>query len=192
MKLLLAAMLVAVPVFAQVQNPQLQVATALKVKFVPPPELGARPNHPAASADNAYTLRVTVSGVNASSKQPWSVTMPARSYAITAPRDAVSGNATGRRAYKPVRFTFHKSSLQDGVLGAAVAREDRITLVKFDFKPVKEGPTHYVATHELGHASLEGVDEYVEAAFPTYQKITWSWIDGAITQTDQWTVPPPK
>jgi type VI secretion system secreted protein Hcp len=173
---------------------QIQVQTAqpnaLKVKFVPPPELGAKPNRPGPSADGAYTLQVTVRGIHAQTKQPWTISVPARSYSIVSPRDAASGLPTGKRMHKPIRFTFHKSALQDGVLPAALARQDGIASVSFAFRPVAQGAPQYITAHELGHASLEVVDEYVEVAFPTFQKITWTWNDGPKAVTDEWIVPP--
>jgi hypothetical protein len=183
-KILFATALCASTVFAQTQQP------SFRVQFVPPPEL-AKPNRPATSAEGAYTLSAVVTGVNGASKQPWSVTIPVRSYVIKAPRDSASGNSTGRRAYKPVRFSFHKSALSLQ-FGAAIAREDKIRSVKFDFHPVTSAPSTSVVVHGLDHASLEVVDEYVEATFPTYEKITWTWLEGQKTQTDEWTVPPPK
>jgi hypothetical protein len=167
-----------------------QQAPVFKVQFVPPPEL-AKPNRPAASAEGAYTLNAVVTGMNAQSKQPWSVTIPVRSYTIRSAREAATGNATGRRQYMPVRFSFHKSALSMN-FGAAIARQDDIVSLKFDFRPVNSAPATNVTIHGLDHASLEVVDDYVEAAFPTYQKISWTWVDGSKTQTDVFTVPPPK
>lgn len=191
----LAVLVAAAPALAQTsirQQPQVQAQQTQTVKFVPPPELGAKPNRPGPSADNAYTLNVTLQGINATTKQPWTTTIPVRSYAIVSPRDAASGLPTGKRMHKPFRISFRKASLQDGILGGAVAREDRIVSAKLDFKPVSGGSSQYVAVHELGHASLEVVDEYAEAAFPTYQKIIWTWVDGGKQQNDEWIVPPEK
>lgn len=170
-----------------------QTTQPLTVKFVPPPELGAKPNRPGPSVDNAYTLTATVQGTNAQSKQPWSTSFPVRSYAIVSPRDAASGLPTGQRMHKPMRLSFRKTSLQDGILATAIARQDDITMVKLEFKPLRADlSTQYITVHELAHASLEVVDEYAEAAFPTYHKLRWTWFENQKPQTDEWIVPPEK
>lgn len=161
-----------------------QGAPSFRVQFVPPPELGAKANRPGPSAEGAYTLSAIVTGVNAQTKQPWTAAIPVRSYAVKPAR----GVPSGRRQYMAVRFTFHKSALSMN-FGSAIARQDEIRSIKFDFHPVNAGTSTSVTLHELAHGSLEVVDEYVEAAFPTYQKLSWTWIDGQKPQTDEWTAP---
>lgn len=179
-KIVFAGLFCTSAVFAQGQAP------SFRVQFVPPPEIGTKAHRPGTSAEGAYTLNAIVTGVNAQTKQPWTVTIPVRSYTVKSPREPA--NAPKQRQPKPVRFSFHKSALSMN-FGAAIARQDDISSVKFDFRPVNAAPATSVTIHGLEHASLEVVDEYVEAAFPTYQKLTWTWAEGPKTQTDEWIVP---
>jgi type VI secretion system secreted protein Hcp len=108
------------------------------------------------------------------------------SHAIVSPRDAASGLPTGKRQHKPllIRKVLDKSS---PMLMMALIQNENLSAVTFT---LKRGGTAY-ATVKLTNANIasrEQIGEYEEIAF-TYQKITWTWIDGGITAEDDWEAP---
>jgi type VI secretion system secreted protein Hcp len=108
------------------------------------------------------------------------------SHAIVSPRDAASGLPTGKRQHKPITITKQLDKSSPKLLNALVQNEN-LTAVTFT---LTRGGTAY-ATVKLTNANVasrEQKGEYEEIAF-TYQKITWTWIDGGITAEDDWEAP---
>jgi type VI secretion system secreted protein Hcp len=129
-------------------------------------------------------------------------------HAIVSPRDPASGLPTGKRQHRPLVITkeLDKSS---PLLNTALVDNENITDFVLNFwTPQPKASTgvgaefqHY--TIALKNANIASIQfrmannkhpdlmkfaEYEEVAF-TYQKITWTWNDGAITASDDWESP---
>ncbi len=129
------------------------------------------------------------------------------SHEIVSPRDPQSGLPTGRRMHKPFVITkeLDKSS---PLLYNVLCTNENITEFELQFfspntKAGGIGVEVNNYTVKLTNASIADIRftmlnnknpelmkfaEYEEIAF-TYQKITWTWVDGGITATDDWQVP---
>ena len=130
---------------------------------------------------------------------------------IVSPRDAASGLPTGKRQHEPLVFrkTFDKST---PLLLRAMVTNENITEAHFKFwKNNINGQENQYFTIDLQNASLassnlyhadsmdstapaagtngnNGGSELEEWSF-TYQKITWTYVDGGITAEDDWSAP---
>lgn len=127
------------------------------------------------------------------------------SHEIISPRDAASGQASGKRQYKPIVITkpVDKSS---PVLISALINNENITNWELQFFAPKTKSAagagaevnHYtikltnaritaITTIMLNNKNPELVkyEEYEEIEF-TFQKIEWIWMDGGITASDDW------
>jgi type VI secretion system secreted protein Hcp len=123
---------------------------------------------------------------------------------IMSPRDAASGQATGKRQHKPFVITKEIDKSTPLLYNALVNNENITTWELQFFTAKKAGPgagaetNHY--TVKLTNASIVDIKsimlnnknpdlvhyaEYEEIAF-TYQKIEWTWVDGGITAMDDW------
>jgi type VI secretion system secreted protein Hcp len=124
------------------------------------------------------------------------------SHEIVSPRDPASGQATGRRQHKPLVIT-KELDRSTPLLHAAHVNNEVITGFTLDFFSADQGSAgtgvevnDYTIT--LENASIVGIHTvmpntkdpdlikratYQEVSF-TYEKITWTWNDGAITATD--------
>lgn len=125
------------------------------------------------------------------------------SHSVVSPREAGSGQATGRRMHKPLVITkeLDKSS---PLLYKAFADNELLTEFELQFwQPSATGTEKQHYTIRLTNAQIAAIDfrmlnnkhpdlasyaEYEEVAF-TYQKITWTWNDGGITADDVWEIP---
>lgn len=124
---------------------------------------------------------------------------------ITSPRDAASGLATGKRQHEPLVFrkTIDKST---PLLLSALVTNENITEAHFKFwKPSATGAETQYFTIDLQNASIASHNLYhpdtydsgaggsapgeLEELSLTYQKITWTWMDGGITAQDDWESP---
>jgi type VI secretion system secreted protein Hcp len=127
---------------------------------------------------------------------------------ITSPRDAASGQATGKRRHAPFVITkeVDKSS---PLLYTAMVTNENITEWELQFwRPSATSSAgtgaekqHY--TVKLTNANIANIAftmpnnknpdlaklvEYEEVAF-VYQKIEWTWVDGGMIATDDWLAP---
>jgi type VI secretion system secreted protein Hcp len=132
----------------------------------------------------------------------------AYSHEIVSPRDVASGLPTGKRMHKPLMITKELDKATPLLYNLLVNNEN-ITEWKLQFwTPQIKGATgvgsevqHY--TIELVNANVASIQqrmlnnknpeltkyvEYEEICF-TYQKITWTWMDGGITAMDDWESP---
>ncbi len=130
------------------------------------------------------------------------------SHEIVSPRDAASGQATGKRQHKPFVITkeLDKSS---PLLYKALVNNENITTWELQHFTSQSGGSggggaevnHY--TVKLTNAKIVDIKsimlnnknpelsryaEYEEIAF-TYQKIEWLWVLGGITASDDWIAP---
>jgi type VI secretion system secreted protein Hcp len=109
------------------------------------------------------------------------------SHEIVSPRDPQSGLPTGKRQHKPltIRKEIDKST---PLLMRAIFTNQNLPTVTVNLN----GPDGKVeATVKLTNASVadhvqQGSTETVSF---TYQKITWTWVDGGITAEDDWNPP---
>lgn len=125
---------------------------------------------------------------------------------IVSPRDAASGLATGKRQHKPLTITKEIDKSTPLLYQALIDNENfsEVTL-RFFTQDLRSAVTgigkeiqHY--TIRLTNANISSiVDDMANikiaenAKLPllelitfTYQKIEWTWTDGAITATDSW------
>jgi type VI secretion system secreted protein Hcp len=125
------------------------------------------------------------------------------SHDIVSPRDAASGLPTGKRMHKPFVITkeLDKSS---PLLYNVLVNNENITEWELQFwQPSATGAEKQHYSIKLLNANIASIDfrmannkhpdlmkfsEYEEVAF-TYQKITWTWVDGGITAEDDWEAP---
>ncbi len=108
------------------------------------------------------------------------------SHEIVSPRDPASGLATGKRMHKPITITAAFDASTPRLIQALVNNENLKT-VTINFTPAGTKG----ATIVLTNASVSQYDqtgETVSFQF-TYQKITWTWVDGGITASDDWEAP---
>jgi type VI secretion system secreted protein Hcp len=130
------------------------------------------------------------------------------SHDIISPRDAASGLPTGKRMHKPFVVTkeLDKST---PLLYNVLCNNENITTWELQFWTPQISATsgtgaekqHY--TVKLVNANIASIafrmfnnknpdlmkyTECEEVAF-TYQKITWTWVDGGITADDDWESP---
>ncbi|GEM_PF-631459 len=117
-------------------------------------------------------------------------------YELNSPRDAATGQATGKRQHKPVTV-ITKVSKQSPKLFTATTTNERLdeVVIKF-FKASATGAaagteTNYY-TIKLTNATISGYRTYsdgtdqLEAVSFTFEKITLTYEDGAITAQDDW------
>jgi type VI secretion system secreted protein Hcp len=132
-----------------------------------------------------------------------SIMVIAYNHEVVSPRDAASGLPTGKRQHKPLTVTkeIDKSS---PLLMNVLTNNEQITKWELRFwqpSPSGQEVQHY--TIELENASIASIrsemlnNKYAEnmnhkerehVAF-CYQKITWTWMDGGITASDDWEAP---
>ena len=127
----------------------------------------------------------------------------AASHEVLSPRDAASGLATGKRMHKPFVITkeIDKST---PLLYNALVNNENITEWELQFwtpnKGKGTGTEKQYYTVKLTNASISDISfhmlnnknpelvmyaEYEEISF-TYQKISWTWVDGGIMAEDDW------
>jgi type VI secretion system secreted protein Hcp len=108
------------------------------------------------------------------------------SHEIVSPRDPASGLPTGKRQHKPLSLTVQWGPSMPKFINALVSNEN-LTSVLIGL--LRNGAQ--VATIKLTNASVSDylqTDQGAQVTF-TYQKITWTWVDGGITATDDWEAP---
>jgi len=132
-----------------------------------------------------------------------SIMVIAYSHEVVSPRDAASGLPTGKRQHKPLTVTkeIDKST---PLLMNVLTNNEQISKWELRFwqpSPSGQEVQHY--TIELENASIASIrsemlnnkvaenmqhKEREHVAF-CYQKITWTWMDGGITASDDWEAP---
>jgi len=125
------------------------------------------------------------------------------SHEVVSPRDAASGLPTGKRQHKP--FTVTKEiDKSTPLLYNVLTNNENITDWKLKFwQPSTSGAEVQFYTVDLVNANIAGIrGEMLNNKYPenmqhkerehvafTYQKITWTWMDGGITADDDWETP---
>jgi type VI secretion system secreted protein Hcp len=108
------------------------------------------------------------------------------SHEIISPRDPASGLPTGKRMHKPFVIIKELDKSSPLLLNALVSNENLTSVLIGLLKGGQQ-----VATIKLTNASIadyvaNGTTEHWSF---TYQKITWTWVDGGITAEDDWEAP---
>ena len=156
---------------------------------------------PAHAAESIHvTIKSIASGEIKGDLSDDSIEALAYQHEIVSPRDAASGLATGRRQHKPL--TIVKSiDKTTPLLYKMIATNDTgdVTL-KFWRKDPKTGLQAHYYTIELKNATISNIRNWkpntrdlsaeragdLEEISFTYQKITWTYVDGGVTHSDPW------
>jgi type VI secretion system secreted protein Hcp len=126
----------------------------------------------------------------------------AANHEVLSPRDPVPGLASGKRIHKPFVITKERDRSSPLLYNILCTNEliTDWTLQFFANLPTGPAQTHTVQLVNAAicdiafimpnnkHPDLAPLVEYEEISF-TYQKITWTWTDGGITASDDWTSP---
>ena len=106
---------------------------------------------------------------------------------VVSPRDAASGQATGKRQHKPLTITKPIDKATPLLMRAIFTNQTlpavQISLNGADGKAVA---TVRLTNAQVSDAIQQGSTQTVSF---TYQKITWTWVDGGVTAEDDWEAP---
>jgi type VI secretion system secreted protein Hcp len=150
------------------------------------PTGAAGPVGPSAPSPDAIAGTITISGQHSGNFGD-GLKITGYSHEIVSPRDAASGQATGKRQHKPITITkeIDKST---PLLQRAIYTNETLTSVLIGLlSPAGK----VMATVKLTNASVSDVTHHgnTETISFTYQKITWTYVDGGITAEDDWQSP---
>lgn len=120
------------------------------------------------------------------------------SHSIISPRDAASGMPTGKRQHKPL-VVVKELDQATPLLYQALVTNEKLMSVKLEWRhynPDSQQVELYF-TIELDYAYIASIQDYsagtmhhpMETVSFVYQKITWTWMDGSITATEDWESP---
>jgi type VI secretion system secreted protein Hcp len=114
------------------------------------------------------------------------ITLTGYSHEIVSPRDPASGLPTGKRMHKPLTITKVMDKSTPLLLSALTTNEN---LTSVTLSLTQNGTQ--VATVKLTNANISSYVAHglTETWSFTYQKITWTWVDGGITAEDDWEAP---
>jgi type VI secretion system secreted protein Hcp len=112
--------------------------------------------------------------------------------------DPTSGAVTGKRQHRPLTITKPIDQASPKLYAAMVTNEtlSDVTITSWAPSPDGSGTQIQSFTIKLTNARLVGItlassdtqDSEVQTELRfTYQKITWTWVDGEITAEDDWT-----
>ena len=122
---------------------------------------------------------------------------------ISSPRDAASGLPTGKRQHQPITILKEVDKSTPLLWHALVNNENLTSWVLKFYATSAAGVEQQIYTISLTNANIASMNESMldneiaatanlpmreEIAF-TYQKITWTWTEGGITATDDWSGP---
>jgi type VI secretion system secreted protein Hcp len=122
---------------------------------------------------------------------------------IISPRDAASGLPTGKRQHQPITILKEVDKSTPLLWNALVNNENLTSWVLKFYATSAAGVEQQIYTISLTNANIASINESMldneiaasanlpmreEIAF-TYQKITWTWTEGGITATDDWSAP---
>ena len=103
-------------------------------------------------------------------------------------RDAASGLPTGKRQHKPITITKEIDAASPLLYNACITNENLTQVVINLYSPGGSTPTTKVTLTNASCADLEH-DGQTETVSFTFQKITWTYINGGITAQDDWETP---
>jgi type VI secretion system secreted protein Hcp len=123
---------------------------------------------------------------------------------IVSPRDAATGQATGRRQHGPLVITKEVDKATVPLRNMLVMNEPTKEFELQFWRPSATGQETQYFTIRLTNAvvtsidltmpnnkraDLAGLETFEEVAF-TYQKIEWTWVDGSLVAVDDFMVAP--
>ena len=126
------------------------------------------------------------------------IDVDAWSHEIVSPRDAASGLPTGKRQHKPITITKRIDKATPKLYSALTQNENLVSVeLRFYRTSAKTGANELYFTVKLENANIASINNStdqtsggeIEMVSFTYQKITWTWMDGGITATDDWETP---
>jgi type VI secretion system secreted protein Hcp len=122
---------------------------------------------------------------------------------ISIPHDATSGLPTGKRVHAPLVITKEVDQSTPRLYTALVSNE-KLTQWELQFwRSGAAGTEEQYYTIKLSNANVVSIEfvqpnsknpelakyaEYENLAF-TYEKVEWTWVNGAITASDGWGIP---
>lgn len=125
-------------------------------------------------------------------------------HSIISPRDPASGLPTGKRIHSPLVITTHIDKATPLLYESLVTNENLPTVELDYYQTGLDGKQTLYFKIVLTNANISSINqtklnsqddpnanlfgEYEEIGF-TYQKITWTWVDGGITAQDDWEAP---
>jgi type VI secretion system secreted protein Hcp len=109
------------------------------------------------------------------------------SHEVVSPRDPASGLATGKRQHKPLTITKEIDKATP-LLMKAIFTNQTLPAVQLSLNDAsgKTEATVKLTNAQVSDHAQSGDEETVSF---TYQKITWTWVDGGITAEDDWEAP---
>jgi type VI secretion system secreted protein Hcp len=131
------------------------------------------------------------------------------SYSVQSPRDAATGQASGKRQHKPVSFGLETGSASQQLFQALVSNEV-LTDVLIEFVDTnKEGKNYVRQTIKLTNATVSNIrpqafvsngtnkhghsvmlDYEMEKIPMAFHAIEWTWVNGGKTASDDWEARP--
>ncbi|PYQ73845.1 MAG: type VI secretion system tube protein Hcp [Acidobacteria bacterium] len=141
-----------------------------------------------------------IKGSVAERNREGSIMVIAVNHEVASPRDAATGQASGKRMHKPLVITkeLDRSSPQ---LYNALTTNENIPEWTLEFsRPDPRGAEKTSFTIKLTNATISNIEffmpnnkepelmklnEYEQVAF-TYEKIEWTWLDPRVTAADSW------
>ena len=118
------------------------------------------------------------------------------SHSIVQETDPATGQATGKRQHKPFVITKELDQASP-LLAKALTNVETLTTWSLGFwrASATSGKMENYYTIELTNAQVSSIVTrgsnfgVIEMVSFTYQKITWTWVDGGITHQDDWSAP---
>jgi type VI secretion system secreted protein Hcp len=107
---------------------------------------------------------------------------------VVSPRDPASGLPTGKRIHKPLTITKKIDAASPLLYSACTSNENLTQVVINLYSPGGTTPATKVTLTNASCSELEH-DGQTETVSFTFQKITWTYIDGGITAEDDWLAP---
>jgi type VI secretion system secreted protein Hcp len=159
---------------------------------------------PASAAANA-SLQITgdqqgqIRGSSTRSGRQNTIDVASVRHEVTSPRDAASGLPTGKRTHKPLVITKKIDKSTPLLLSALVNNENLSSFVLSVYASSKKGTETVAYRIRLTNANIASIrlvtddnGELAEEISFTYQKIEWTWVDGAVQAEDDWERPVAK
>lgn len=164
--------------------------------FIPPEELGAMPEFlisMTGQAQGAFNGETTEAG------QTGKMVGMGFAYGVQSPRDPATGQPTGRRVHKPIRFIKEWGAASPQIL-TALFNGETLTNVLFEFRRTNaQGALEIFYTIQLTNAAVASVNEQVDATRQpgqplddknfdsvelVFESITFTFVPGGVTASD--------
>jgi len=141
----------------------------------------------AGGAPDAVDATIAIKGQKLGDFSTTPLSIGGLTHEIVSPRDPASGLPTGKRQHKPFTITKLLDKSTPLLLTALVTNEN-LVFVKV---AITDGTSNTIMMIQLTNASVASrrqIGQTEEIAF-TYQKISWTWVDGGVTAQDDWESP---